>query len=335
MRAARRPPHRLCQPRRHHVGRDHTSQLQARRTPHKANTPSVPPLIEDDPTAEGRGRPFGPCWHSCGVWFSFDALPNSARPRLPCKACLCSCGPACDKPSSPRSIPRGTAPQQTHADPAELGNCSCSRRACCSTALANRARSAARPSCNVHATSLLDGGTLCSAPRAQPLPHHVLAPQQTSRMLPIMKLFARGGEHSRVRREEVSRAGDTSSAAISPRTFAARKCPIRSARRTSNRIHWQCSTTPRSLKWTARRGTAAGLSGAEHYKLLFDDAEVLALFTHAANLLSAVPICRSSPCCRTSSARGFSSACAPRRALINSVPSRARLAPLCRPTACS
>ena len=43
---------------------------------------------------------------------------------------------------------------------------------------------------------------------------------------------------------------------------------------------------------TARRGTAAGLSGAtcEHYKLLLDDAEALELFTHAANLLIAARV---------------------------------------------
>ena len=43
---------------------------------------------------------------------------------------------------------------------------------------------------------------------------------------------------------------------------------------------------------TARRGTAAGLSGAtcEHYKLLLDDAEALELFVHAANLLAAARV---------------------------------------------
>ena len=43
---------------------------------------------------------------------------------------------------------------------------------------------------------------------------------------------------------------------------------------------------------TARRGTAAGLSGAtcEHYKLLLDDAEALELFTHAAYLLVAAHV---------------------------------------------
>ena len=43
---------------------------------------------------------------------------------------------------------------------------------------------------------------------------------------------------------------------------------------------------------TARRGTAAGLSGAtcEHYKLLLDDAEALELFAHAANLLVAAHV---------------------------------------------
>ena len=43
---------------------------------------------------------------------------------------------------------------------------------------------------------------------------------------------------------------------------------------------------------TARRGTAAGLSGAtcEHYKLLLDDAEALELSVHAANLLAAARV---------------------------------------------
>eukprot|EP00439_Symbiodinium_sp_Y106_P010376 s2888_g1.t1 len=43
---------------------------------------------------------------------------------------------------------------------------------------------------------------------------------------------------------------------------------------------------------TARRGTAAGLSGAtcDHYKLLLEDAEALELLTHAANLLVAARV---------------------------------------------
>ena len=53
-----------------------------------------------------------------------------------------------------------------------------------------------------------------------------------------------------------------------------------------------CEEGNRSSLRTARRGTAAGLSGAtcEHYKLLLDDAEALELFTHAANLLVAAHV---------------------------------------------
>ena len=45
---------------------------------------------------------------------------------------------------------------------------------------------------------------------------------------------------------------------------------------------------------TARRGTAARLSGAtcEHYKILLDDAVAVELFAHAANLLAAAHPCR-------------------------------------------
>ena len=76
-------------------------------------------------------------------------------------------------------------------------------------------------------------------------------------------------------------------------------CPIRSGARrcpcttcllpsTGNAQRRRCAQALR----TARRGTAAGLSGAtcEHYKLLLDDAEAFELFTRAANLLAAARV---------------------------------------------
>ncbi|CAE7270912.1 unnamed protein product [Symbiodinium sp. CCMP2592] len=42
-----------------------------------------------------------------------------------------------------------------------LGKCSCSLRGCCCTALANRARSDAKPFCSASGTSSLDDGTPC------------------------------------------------------------------------------------------------------------------------------------------------------------------------------
>ena len=68
---------------------------------------------------------------------------------------------------------------------------------CCSTALANRAQSAARPSCNARGTSSLDVGTPCLAPPAQPRAHHVLNWQLTSLTLPMRRPFANGAGHTR------------------------------------------------------------------------------------------------------------------------------------------
>ena len=160
----------------------------------------APPRTDNVPAAETSQ---GGAGHSAlagipaAAWSSLDAVDLAADVGTPVPT-MCSCALACDKPLS--SLYSLSAKHTRAARPLskpELGNCSCSRRACCSTAPANRARSAGKPSCNVHVTSLLDAGTLCSAPPAQPLPHHVLAPQPTSLMLPMPKPSASGGEHSR------------------------------------------------------------------------------------------------------------------------------------------
>ena len=111
-----------------------------------------------------------------------------------------------------------------------------------------------------------------------------------------------------VRRGEVSRARATlTSAAIAPgtdETFAAlsdpeRRPPVPLHDVPADLLNFQPdapavlndAAVAQALR-TARRGTAAGLSGAtcEHYKLLLDDAEALELFTHAANLLVAAHV---------------------------------------------
>ena len=111
-----------------------------------------------------------------------------------------------------------------------------------------------------------------------------------------------------VRRGEVSRArGTLTSAAVAPGTddtFAALSDPQRRPPATLRDVPAALLTfqpaspvvltddaVAQALR-TARRGTAAGLSGAtcEHYKLLLDDAEALELFVHAANLLAAARV---------------------------------------------
>ena len=113
-----------------------------------------------------------------------------------------------------------------------------------------------------------------------------------------------------VRRGEVSRARATlTSAAVAPgtdETFAAlsdpeRRPPVPLHDVPADLLNFQPdapavlndAAVAQALR-TARRGTAAGLSGAtcEHYKLLLDDAEALELFTHAANLLVAARVPR-------------------------------------------
>ena len=78
---------------------------------------------------------------------------------------------------------------QARSLPTEPGNCSYSRRAFSSTALANRARSAARPFYSARETSLLDAGTACWVPRGQPRGH---VPPLT---LPMMRPPVSGVDH--------------------------------------------------------------------------------------------------------------------------------------------
>ncbi|CAE7311141.1 unnamed protein product, partial [Symbiodinium sp. KB8] len=149
------------------------------------------------------------------------------------------------------------------------------------------------------------------AKKYEPLPHHVLAPQQTLLMLPMPKPTASGGEHSRapmVRRGEVPRARATlTTAAIAhgaDEAFAALSDP---ERRPPVPLHdvpaaWlnlqphdpdapavlNDAAVAQALR-TARRGTAAGLSGVtcEHTTSCCSTIE---LFMHAANLLVAARV---------------------------------------------
>ena len=118
------------------------------------------------------------------------SLPSSARPCLPCKACRSFYDRACGKPSCSRCVP--CAKHTCAAQPLnrrEPGNCSYSRRAFSSTALANRARSAARPLYSTRETFLLDAGTACWVPRGQPRGH---VPPPT---LPMMRPPVSGVDH--------------------------------------------------------------------------------------------------------------------------------------------